>query len=273
MAIKVAMMYDFDQTLCTRNIQEYALLPKLGLDPDSFWHEVDELKRRCDMDSVLAYMYLLLRKAQAADYPVRRTDFQAMGRDIDFYPGVPDYFARVNQYGSEMGLQVEHFVISSGTREIIEGCPIFDRFTKVFACQFHYNASGVADWPALAVNYTNKTQFLFRINKNALDVYDDRTVNSYMDHADRDIPFQRMIYIGDGYTDVPCMKLVKANGGCSIAVYGPDKVQTAAELRQQDRVNFIAPADYRPSGRLDAIIRDVLSAMAAQAKLDTYRTY
>ncbi len=271
MAYKVALMYDFDQTLCAKNIQEYALLPKLGLDPERFWSEVNQVKKANEMDSVLAYMYLLLKKARSADCPVRRSDFQQMGRDIVFYSGVPEFFGRINGYGKELGLQVEHFVISSGTREIIEGCPIYDCFTKVYACQFHYDASGVADWPAVAVNYTNKTQFLFRINKNALDISDDTTVNSYMDYADRDIPFSRMIYIGDGFTDVPCMKLVKSNGGCSIAVYGPKKSQVARSLADQQRVNFIAPADYSPASRLDNIIHDVLKAMAAQTVLAKYQ--
>lgn len=270
MTVKVAIMYDFDQTLCEHNIQEYALLPKLGLNPIDFWSEVDTVKQKCEMDSVLAYMYLLLHKAKANDCPVRRADFQQMGKAITFYPGLPGYFERLNKYGEKLGLKIEHFVISSGTKEIIEGSSIYPCFTKVFACQFHYDANGVADWPALAVNYTNKTQFLYRINKNALDITDDRTVNSFMEEQERDIPFSRMIYIGDGFTDVPCMKLVKSNGGVSIAVYDQARQKTAEQLMAQKRVNFIAPADYRINQRLDTLLKDVINVMAAQASLSHY---
>ena len=166
MSDKIAIMYDFDETLCTRNMQEYSLLPHLNLNPDEFWGSVVNLARTSNMDPTLAYMYLMIEEAKKRNYPIKREEFQKLGADIEYYPGVEDYFHKINEYGKSLGMQIQHFIISSGTKEIIEGCSIYDQFTKVFASEFHYDENGDADWPALAINYTGKTQFLFRINKN-----------------------------------------------------------------------------------------------------------
>ena len=258
-----AIMYDFDKTLCTKDMQEYTFLPNVGLTPDRFWSEADVLAREKKMDGVLAYMYLMIEKSRAAKKSIHRDSFVGMGRDLEFFPGVAEWFGRISAFGAEAGVRVEHYVISSGLREIIEGSPIGGEFREIFACEFLYDENDVACWPKNAVNYTTKTQFLFRINKGALDISDDATVNAYVPEEKRRVPFCNMIYIGDGQSDVPCMKLVRTGGGVSVAVYpegGADRVRT---LRDDGRVNLIEPADYREGGGLDLAVKDALRKIAA----------
>ena len=262
--IKVAIMYDFDQTLCTKNMQEYSLLPTLEIEPDIFWQEVSQLSKKDNMDSVLAYMYLMLKKAKEKNISLTRELFYQQGKNIRYYPGVIDYFDRINQYAKSLNINLQHFIISSGTKEIIEGCSIYDKFTRVFASEFHYDENGNPDWPALAINYTGKTQFLFRINKNCLDIYDNKTINSLT--AERDIPFNQMIYIGDGLTDVPCMRVVKDNHGYSIAV-GNDDNSVLEKLISDNRVNFTAKSDYRENSKLDHIIKLILQKIKKKKAL------
>ncbi|HPW53199.1 MAG TPA: HAD family hydrolase [Erysipelotrichaceae bacterium] len=265
--IKVAIMYDFDQTLCHKNMQEYSLFPRLNIEPQSFWQEVECYSAKNNMDSILAYMYLLLKKAREKNIPLTREFFNSLGKDIIYYPGVEQFFDRINKFALEHDILVQHYIISSGTKEMIDGCSIRDSFTRVFACEYHYDEKGQADWPAVAINYTGKTQFLFRINKNSLDVFDNSTINSFS--TTRDIPFEQMIYIGDGFTDVPCMRLVKANGGHSIAVHDKGK-ETYKQLVEDGRVNYVALADYRQDSEIDNIIRFILKKIAIKQQLNKY---
>ena len=256
-----ALLYDFDKTLCTRDMQEYSFIPDLGITADAFWGEADKLSR-AGMDKILAYMYLMLKKAREADRPIRRENFVSMGRAIDLFPGVAEWFERITAYGLAQGVAVEHYIISSGLREIIEGSRIHDRFRKIYACEFHYDANGVADWPLVSVNYTTKTQFLFRINKGVLDTYDDEALNRFVPENERAVPFRNMVYIGDGLTDVPCMKLVKANGGHSIAVYRKGQKQKVDDLLIHNRVDFISPADYSEGRELDQLVKRIIDRMS-----------
>lgn len=264
--IKVALMYDFDKTLCTRNMQEYDLLPELGVRPEVFWKEVADMSRRENMESTLAYMYLLLQKSRDRGFYVKRQNFQALGKMIEYYPGVREYFRRINEYGRQRGVEIQHFIISSGTKEILEGCDIYDEFTRVYACEFHYDDKGNADWPAIAINYTSKTQFIFRINKNALEMYEDKKVNAYLDRSQRDVPFTNMVYLGDGMTDVPCMKIVRDNGGYSICVYDDDKT-IAEDLLTHGRVNFAKKADYREDSPLDVTLKAIIDKIVQEENL------
>lgn len=256
----VAIMYDFDKTLCTKDMQEYSFIPKLEMEPAAFWQEVTALAEREQMDRILSYMYHMIRKAKAKQLPIRHSDFVEAGENVELFPGVQDWFSRINAYGEQLGLEIEHYIISSGLKEIIEGTSIKDAFKKIYACEFRYDENGVADWPALTVNYTNKTQFLFRINKGVLEVYEDERLNEFLEDKDRRIPFRNMIYLGDGLTDVPCMKLVKMNGGQSIAVYTQrEKVEN---LLRDQRVDFIMPANYEAGKELDSIIKKILQKMS-----------
>lgn len=269
--IRAAIAYDFDGTLTPGNMHEYSFIPAINTSAVPFWNEVKNISREQQADEILAYMHLMLEKAHTAKVPVRRKDFSDFGRRIQFFDGVVEWFSRINSYAKDRGITLEHYIISSGIKEMIEGTVIAKKFKAIFASSFMYDHHGIAHWPALAVNYTTKTQYLFRINKRCLDVADDTTINSYVRPGNRPVPFTRMIFIGDGSTDIPCMKLVHAQRGHSIAVFKTtdgDAKRKAQKLINEDRVNFIAPADYSDGSEIDAIIKLILDKVAADAALE-----
>jgi len=244
----VAFMYDFDKTLCTKDMQEYSFIPKIGMTAKKFWEESTALAKREKMDRILAYMHLMIKKSKVADKPISRKDFVDAGKGVEFFPGVTDWFKRINAFGKTHHLEVEHYIISSGLKEIIEGTPIKNNFEEIYASEFLYDQDNRAVWPKMAINYTGKTQFLFRINKGVLDVSEDEALNAYTPENDRRIPFSHMIFIGDGITDIPCMRLVKVSGGKSIAVYPPRKKAKVEELLKNKRVDFIIREDQHLGG-------------------------
>jgi phosphoserine phosphatase len=261
----VAIMYDFDKTLCTKDMQEYTFIPSIKMESGEFWAQATEKATQEKMDRILAYMYLMLKNAKAKDVSIRRNAFKESGMNIEYYDGVTEWFARIRQFGEENGVRVRHYIISSGLKEIIEGSEIFDEFDEIYACEFLYDVDGIAVWPKQVVNYTTKTQYLFRINKGIYDISDDDSLNEYVREDSRPIPFRNMIYIGDGLTDVPCMKLVKVNGGYSIAVYTDE--EKVRSLMTDDRVNYIARADYRPGTELDELVKNIIVKMSATDRL------
>lgn len=267
----IAFVYDFDGTLSPGNMQEYDFFPKLGITPAEFWKQAKHRAKEHDVDEILAYMTLMLDKADASeDVRVTRKAFQEYGRQVDLFTGVESWFGRINASAETLGLNPQHFIVSSGIREMIEGTLIRRRFERIFASAFIYDKHGVAVAPGLAVNYTTKTQFLFRINKGVLDVWDNTRINDYVAKNDRVVPFERMIYFGDGLTDVPCMKLVKAQGGFSIAVYRPggrEAKQRAQRLVAEDRTHCAVQADYTEGSDLDQIVRAIVESVAAKHKL------
>lgn len=251
--IHVALMYDFDSTLSIGNIQDYNFIPALNMTEKSFWTEVDKVRFENNMDNVLAYMYVMLKKAKEKNIPVTEENFITFGKDVKFFPGIDTWFDRINNYASSLGIKVHHYVISSGIHEMIKGTSIASHFDNIYASSFVYE-NGVAVWPRLAINYTNKTQFLFRINKGMLQITDD-SVNEFVEEENKAIPFTHMMYIGDGLTDVPCMKLVKNYGGESIAVYSdPKRQDIALKLLETDRVNYIANTDYSASSPIEKFV-------------------
>lgn len=258
----LALMYDFDKTLCTKDMQEYSFIPKIKMEPDDFWRESGKLAVEKKMDRILSYMYMMLDKARAAKQRIWREDFVALGKDLEFFPGVEDWFSRLEPLANELGVQIEHYIISSGLREIIEGSSIYKYFKEVFASEFLYDENAAACWPKNAVNYTTKTQFLFRINKGVLDISNDDDLNKYTPEDDRTVPFRNMLYIGDGLTDVPCMKLVRANGGYSIAVYQDGQRSKVEDMLKDGRVDFLALADYSQNKELDKLVMDIICKMA-----------
>ncbi|NCB33078.1 MAG: haloacid dehalogenase-like hydrolase [Erysipelotrichia bacterium] len=269
---KTAVLYDFDKTLCTRDMQEYSLIPDLGYEsPEDFWREVTQLSSENGMDGISAYLYCLKKKYEDQGRKLSRSDFLNLGSTIELYKGVDTWFSRINAYGSSLGLEVEHYVISSGMSEIIEGTSIAKEFKKIYACRYYYDEEGNAQWPALTVNYTTKTQYIFRINKQVLDVSNDSDLNAYTPAENRPIPFSRMIYVADGLTDVPCMKLVKQHGGKSIAVYNPDSARagiTASRLIDDHRADYMVSADYREHEEMEQLMKLILDHISADAKLE-----
>lgn len=263
----VALLYDFDKTLCTQDMQNYAFIPSLGLAPGDFWKIANDFGRKEKMDGVLAYMYTMLRESEKRSLPLTRQSLNHCGRSISFFPGVIDWFERINRYGGLLGVQVEHYVISSGLREIIEGSAIAKEFKEIYASEFYYDGEGKPTWPRLAVNFTAKTQFVYRINKGVLDVSDDRTLNDSMPDDSKRVPFPNMIYLGDGLSDVPCMKMMRAYGGQAIAVYQAVNRRGVEQLLWQGRVDFIYPADYREGTELEITVKNVIRKMAVSQQL------
>ncbi|MDR1753941.1 MAG: haloacid dehalogenase-like hydrolase [Eubacterium sp.] len=261
----VAIMYDFDKTLTTKDQQEFTFIPDIEMSSEEFWKKSNDLAKDKKMDSALAYMHCMLNEAKYKNKEITKDAFVGHGKSLEYFPGVDTWFDRINDYCLGMGIKAEHYVISSGLREIIKGSAIYSKLREVFACEFLYDANKVAIWPKNVVNYTTKTQFVFRINKGALDLSDDDKVNEYVPDDDRTIPFRNMIYIGDGLTDVPCMKVVKSNGGYSIAVY-TDKAKVK-EFISHGRVNFISYADYSEGGELDKLVKDILIKISIEDKL------
>ena len=263
----IAIMYDFDKTLCTRDMQEYTFIPSVGMHPDEFWQLTGEIAAAETMDSILTYMYCMVEKARETGIPLTRESLVACGKDIEYHKGVEEWFERINRYAEEAGVIVEHYVLSSGLKEIIEGTSIAKYFKKIYACEFLYK-NGQAHWPKMAVNYTNKTQFVYRINKGVLDINNNVDLNSSRPENERRVLFSNMIYIGDGLTDVPCMKLVKQSGGHSIAIYHTGEHDMAAPLLKHHRVDWMFEADYTEGSELDRTMQLLLKNLAYQNKLE-----
>lgn len=267
----VALIYDFDGTLSPGNMQEFGFIQAIGKDPETFWRRSAELSQSQDASEILSYMKLMLDEAKASNIQIRREDFKKFGSKIPLYEGVKEWFSMVNRYGESKGINIEHYINSSGLQEMIEGSIIYHEFKKVFACSFLYE-NGVATWPAVAIDYTGKTQFIFKINKGVHSVRDHIRVNEYVPEKDRAVPFSSMIYFGDGATDIPCMKLVKQFGGHSIAVYDPAKRKAremAERLISEDRVNFACPTDYTRYGKLYRVVTSVIDKIVADIQLDS----
>ena len=270
--LSVAICYDFDGTLIRGNMQENSFIPELGMKEKDFWRKVDRKAKSQDMDKVLAYMELMVEKARERGKPFNRETLRKHGEGVSLFPGVKTWFESINREGAKLGLALDHYIISSGIDEMIIGSPIGEHFKHVFASGFSYDANGVPKFAARAVNYTTKTQYLFRINKGIPNSWDSK-VNAFMDKSKRPNPFTRMIYLGDGETDIPAMKMLNYQGGYSIAVYPPAAGQgrtreesnakrMVERMHQEDRTQFIAEADYRKNRRLFKIVMARLQRIA-----------
>ena len=265
-----ALIYDFDGTLSPGNMQEFGFIQAVGKTPEQFWTMSDTLATGQDASNVLAYMKMMFDEARKNGISLRRESFRDFGADIELFEGVREWFQAVNRYGREHGVIVEHYINSSGLKEIIEGSPIAHEFKHVFAGSFMYDENGDAQWPGMAVDYTAKTQFLFKISKGILSSRDNKMVNESMADDKKRIPFHHMIYFGDGDTDVPCMKIVNMFGGHSIAVYDPAnerKRKTAEKLKRQGRVNFNTPAIYTVDSRTYKVVCAIIDKIKADYEL------
>jgi phosphoserine phosphatase len=250
----IALVYDFDGTLSPRPMQEYAFLPEIGADAAAFWAESNALAKKTQADPLITYMHLMYKKAQAKGVRIDRRDLEAQGRRVELYPGVEDWFDAIAGYikshAQSQGVQLRHYLISSGLTEIVEGTSIYKRFHNVFASEYWFDAYELP-YPKRVITDTGKTQYLFRINKGVEDL--GESINEHMPEIQRPIPFANMIYFGDGDTDVPSMAVTRKNGGHAVAVYPPGKVKGKAKCMQlfkAGRCDFFAPADYREASDL-----------------------
>lgn len=267
----IALIYDFDGTLSPGNMQEFGFMQAIGKKANEFWTENTKLAQDNDADQILTYMYLMLQKAKTESVSLKRDSFKAFGKKIELFNGVQQWFKLINTYGKSIGVEIEHYINSSGLIEMIEGTPIAKEFKKIYACSYLYDVDGRAYWPAVAVNYTTKTQFLFKINKGIDSIYDNKKVNEFIKDENRRIPFSRMIYFGDGETDIPCMKLIKEQGGHSIAVYkprNPKKKAVSEKLISENRVNFACAADYSENTEIHTVVKTILDKIKADVEFN-----
>ena len=264
----IAICYDFDKTLSPTDMQAQGFIQSVGCDVNEFWTESNTLGEKNDMDQNLAYMLTMKQKSEGKVLFTKQ-QLAEYGSKVDLFKGVDTWFKRIKRYGEEQGVIVEHYIISSGLKEMIEGTKVADDFEKIYATSFYYNDNGVAVWPAQVVNYTNKTQFLFRIEKGVLDI-NDPGVNDSFDPSEIRVPFRNMIYIGDSDTDIPCMKLITVNGGYSVAVYDPETKDKnkAYKMMREKRIKFFAPADYSEGTELDEIVKAIIDRTCANEKLE-----
>jgi len=270
----VALIYDFDGTLSPGNMQEFGFIQAIGQTPEEFWEKSNEVPRGQEVSSILSYMKLMIDEAKKKGIALTRESFVSFGKHIELYDGVKEWFSLINKYGEEHGVNIEHYVNSSGQTELIEGSPIAKEFKKIFACSFWYDEKGVAVWPAVAIDYTGKTQYIFKIAKGILDISDNTRVNESLAEDEKPVPFTNMIYLGDGTTDIPCMKIVKMFGGNSIAVYNPEdehKKAKACELLDQDRVNFVCKADYKADGEIFSVVSTIINKIKAEDDFNSLR--
>lgn len=266
----LAICYDFDKTLSPDDMQAQGYIQSVNCDVTDFWRRSNELAEENDMDQNLAYMYLMVEEAEGI-LSVNRKNLESYGAQVKLFPGVEDWFERIRAYGKQRGVIVEHYIISSGLKEMIEGTlpAKHGAFEKIYASSFYFNKKGAAKWPAQVVNFTNKTQFLFRIQKGVLDVNDPGVNDSFAPEELR-VPFRNMVYIGDSDTDIPCMRLVNSNGGYSIGVFNADTGDRAKvhKMLRDGRIKYFVPADYTENSELDALVKKIVDRTAANEELE-----
>ena len=235
--------------------------------PSEFWGAAADLTSKYEVEKILSYMCVMIRKCKEKGIKLTEEYLRSCGENVVLFKGVSSWFDRINEYGESLGVTIEHYIISSGTYEIIQGTPIAKYFKRIYACRYMYNENGEAVWPALAINYTQKTQYIYRISKGVLDANDDYNLNRVQDGSQRRIAYNNMIYIGDGMTDIPCMKMVKQRGGKSIALYPSGRSETVKTLVEDNRINYVCVADYSPNSSLEKIVKLMIENMAVLDRL------
>lgn len=272
--IRMAICYDFDKTLSPDDMQTFTLIPSFGIDKEEFWEKTDEIAKKNNMDTNLAWMYELIKYSEFNDKSIRREYFKEIGADVKLYDGVLEWFDLTTAYAKSKGIELEHYIISSGLKEIIEGSRIADKFKRIYASSYMYSADGTVLWPAQCVNYTTKTQYIFRIAKGCLEEYDE-SVNDTVTDDNLRIPYKNIVYIGDSQTDIPCMRLCKSKGGYSIGVFDPKKKNTEKvfKLFEENRLSFFAPADYQKEGKLYEYITRIVDDIAVKEAIISDRIY
>ena len=263
----MAIIYDFDKTLSTEDMQNFSFIPALGMTPNEFWSKTGEFTLKTGVERILSYMYMMICLAKEKGIKMTKEWLNSLGKDIKYFEGVTTWFNRINKYGEENNVLVEHYLTSSGTKEIIDGCSIAKEFKMIYGCEFFFDEETKETiWPKFAVNYTQKTQYLFRISKGVIEATDDDRLNEKTQF--RRIPYRNMVYLGDGMTDIPMMILVKQNGGNSIAVYPKGKRDKVKNLYDDGRVNFVCSADYTSNSELEKVIKLIIDSISIASLLE-----
>tara|TARA_Y100000287_G_C14160547_1_gene324476 strand:- start:17 stop:847 length:831 start_codon:yes stop_codon:yes gene_type:complete len=265
----IALVYDFDGTLTPKTMQEYTIIPRLKLNSEKFWSDILNEANSTEGEVMMIYMRQLITHAESLNLKITKDEFKLMASKIKYFKGVNNWFDNINNYikKSHHKINVAHYVISAGHHEILEATSIRDKLTNVFGSQYYFNSDGHATFPKNVVTDTAKTQFLFRINKGKEKISD--SINSHMPENHRPIPFENMIYIGDGLTDVPSMALIKKQNGHAVSVYPKGSKQqqkVSNDLLQAKRVDFIAEANYTKGSILYKRICLLIDMISARIK-------
>lgn len=268
---KIAIMYDFDDTLIRGCVQEYDMFKNLGVSsPEDFWKECNSISKLYNMDMMLGAMYFFVMKANEQGIKLSKAFLADQGKNVEYFKGVTTWFDRINEYAKQYNVEIEHYLVSAGIKEILEGIEIKDKFKKIFASEYIYDEKGNAIWPSQIVNFTTKTQYIARIRKGCVDdLFDTKEVNAKVKNYKKLLPYGNMIYLGDGYTDVPCMNMLKAKGGTSISVYKEDNEKSKAQaykLFKDKRVNAYCPADYSENSELDKIVKSIIHKVKTKSE-------
>ncbi|OPZ36113.1 MAG: haloacid dehalogenase-like hydrolase [Tenericutes bacterium ADurb.BinA155] len=263
----VAILYDYDSTLSKSDMQNFGFIPALGMTPAEFWGATTKFSEETGCERTLSYLYMMVKITKEKGIKMDKAWLNQMGKNIQFFPGVLTWFKRINDYGKEAGVRVEHYLVSSGNKEIVEGSAIANEFKVLYACEFLYDKEGNPTWPKLVINYTQKTQYFFRISKGVYDATDDIGVNEKK--PDRRIPYSNMVYIGDGMTDIPAMIIVKNNGGKSIAVYPEGQEAKVRGLYEDGRVNYVCPANYSANSEIEKVMKLIIQGVVINESLKT----
>ena len=265
----IALVYDFDLTLSPKPMQEYTILATLGKNPKVFWDKCNSETKEHNADPMLTYMRLLLKEMEIAEKCLYKQGWENLGKNIEYFKGVEGFFSNINDYvKTKFGtkISVEHYIISAGHKEILNGTSIKKYFKEIFASKYYFSKKTKnAEFPTVVVNSAVKTQFLFEINKGTQDI------NGHMDKKDRPVPFSNMLYFGDGETDVPCMTIVKKNGGHSMAVHKPNnpkKIYICKSLLKANRIDYYAPANYSQNSTLDKRVKLIIDSIGANILLE-----
>lgn len=261
----VALIYDFDKTLATDDMQAFSFIPNLNMTSNEFWQKTGEFSKKTGTESILSYLHLMIDECKKKNIPLTKQYLNSLGKDVKFYEGVTTWFKRLNAYAETLGITLEHYIISSGNKEIIEGSSIAKEFKAIYGCEFLYDEKGIAYYPKCIVNYTLKTQYLFRISKGVTNPQDDRLVNQKIN--EKHVEFRNMIYLGDGLTDIPCMTLIKEKNGKSIAIYQPNKKEVVEQLLLENRVNYVCKSDFKSNSPLERLVKLILDSIAISEKL------
>lgn len=265
----IAVCYDFDKTLSPNDMQTFGYIQKTGFSVEGFWKDCTLASFANNMDKNLAYMWMMISKSSGLFRPTKQLLMEE-GAKVELFPGVETWFDRINKFGKKNGVLIEHYIISSGLKEMILGTSIQNEFEEIYASSFMFDQNDEPIWPAQCINFTNKTQFLYRITKGMLDI-NDEGVNDYFKNDEIRIPFRNMVYIGDSATDIPCMKVVNASGGHSIGVYNPllenskEKIKT---LLQSQRIKYFCEANYQEGSDLEKLLKTIIEKTRFQELLE-----
>jgi len=259
---KIALCYDFDGTLCPGYMQDQKLLHDCKIEPKDFWIKVANYAKENHSDPTLAYLMLLEQQMRLAGLKVNAETFIKYGKELKLFKGVDEWFSRIKQFGKLHNIEIQHFIISSGLADVIKGCSFIKDIKLVYASSYIYK-DGKGVWPKLSVNYSNKVQFLYRINKGTFDVFDQVGVNAKKDPNDSiNIPFQNFIFFGDGETDVPCFSVNQKNSGKNICIYekGNEKsFEIGKKLYSEGRVHYLLDGDYSENSEIDKLIKQFIT--------------